>query len=198
MAFNDLPHDEMWRVFSDTVVSIVKTGAKYPAKPMDTCGNTCKKCGIRRVSELMCICHPIDNEEIGWHEIPFKVNITNKFENFKLKKSMLCELLTTAMNKLEVGNDVKILISNPYYQSYDNDRCEELSFGMTMVRCNENSKLSRETVQIIGGKDYTSADDIRNEFLVDIYDENYIARLYTSFVDTLGMICNDLESGGIH
>lgn len=186
------------------VTSIVNSLLAYQSIPMESCGNTCKKCGIRRISKSMCCCHPIMNENGGWNDNPFKVNFTNNYTNFKLDRNTVVNILTAVMNKVMAANSVsdkslKLLVVNPSYQSHD-DGGEELSFGLTIVNCNEHSPCRRvkDVVQIIDTTGEMTIEHILEQLDVQVCNVFPISIVYTELTNTLGMVCNDLESGGIH
>ena len=184
-------YNEMAKTFISSILD-------YPAIPIESCGNKSPKCGVRRISKYLCMCHPVTSDK-GWNDAPFRVNITNKYSNLKLSKDTVLNVLTKALENVKSMNSieddsVKLFIVNPNYTQHSNGCGEELCFDMLLVSCNEKSECSRDAVQIV-----TTTGDVNlfEQLSVDKCGLFPLATVYLEFVKLFGMICNDLESGGI-
>ena len=186
------------------IPSIIYSVLQYPPIPIESCGNCEKKCGIRRVSNLMCMCHPMINDSSGWNDAPFKVNITNKHTNLKLTKGFVCSIFNMIMQNLFYNsaslrdNNVKLAIIFPGYKNYG---CgEELSFDIAVISSNDANEGEYPLVKIIekpNDDTFAQADQVYKEICDQICEEVPPSIIYLEFVKALGTICNDLESGGI-
>lgn len=183
--------DDDW---TDAIINYAATSAlRYDTDPLFSCGNCWNKCGIRRSTDKLCICHPFENEDGGWLDNPFRVNITNRCNSIVLNEILLVVMLTTAFRNILahdtefLGDKIQLVIGDLKIDKTDFG--QEISFNMIVAeRTNDKDIVYIE-------RDENALREIK--LLEDPTKKFKPAFVYLTFVDIMNKVFKDIVNGNL-
>lgn len=183
--------DDDW---SDAIINYAATSAlRYDTDPLFSCGNCWNKCGIRRSTDKLCICHPFENEDGGWLDNPFRVNITNRCKGIIIDELLLTAMLTSASSIIMsydtefLGDKIQLVIRDLRIDKTDFG--QEITFSMAVTERANNKGI------VYIERDENALSGLR--LLEDPTKKFRPAFVYLTFVDIMNKVFKDIVDGNL-
>ena len=176
--------------WKDSLINEIATSAvRYDTDPLSSCGNCWYKCGIRRSTDKLCICHPFENEDNGgWLDNPFHVNITNRCKNIILNDVLLSAVFMVATREFLMGAaNVRVVIGNLVINEFNFG--QEISFNIIVTEKSDNQGILFIECNDEAFNNIKPVEDPDNKFKP--------AFMYLRIVDIINKIFKDIVIGNL-